>query len=193
MKTEELTALGLTEEQAAKVFAMHGKELTAEQKKTQKAIEERDDFKGRLETAETTLKNFEGIDPEKIQGELADWKKKAEDAEKDFKAQLTRRDQQAWLKEKLDEYGVKSPYARKQLELECMAEGSGLAWKDGQFMGFGDFMKAAKEKDSGLYLTKEEQEAADKAAKEAENAPQFTAPAGAQGAKGGRYVPPKIF
>lgn len=193
MKTEELTALGLTEEQAAKVFAMNGKELTAEQKKTQKAIEERDDFKGRLETAETTLKNFEGIDPEKIQGELTDWKKKAEDAERDFKAQLTRRDQQAWLKEKLDEYGVKSPYARKQLEHECMAEGSGLAWKDGQFMGFGDFMKAAKEKDSGLYLTKEEQEAADKAAKEAKNAPQFTAPAGAQGAKGGRYVPPKIF
>lgn len=106
MKTEELTALGLTEDQAAKVFAMHGKELTAEQKKTQKAIEERDDLKGRLDTAETTLKSFEGIDPEKIQGELADWKKKAEDAERDFKAQLTRRDQQDWLKGKMDEYGV---------------------------------------------------------------------------------------
>lgn len=193
MKTEELTALGLSEEQAAKVFAMHGKELTAEQKKTLKAIEERDDLKGRLETAETTLKSFEGIDPEKIQGELADWKKKAEDAEKDFKAQLTRRDQQDWLKGKLDEYGVKSPYARKQLEQECMSEGSGLAWKDGKFMGFDDFMKAAKEKDSGLYLTKEEQEAADKAAKDAENAPRFTAPAGAQGGKKERYVPPKIF
>ena len=193
MKTEELTALGLTEDQAAKVLAMHGKELTAEQKKTQKAIEERDDLKGRLDTAETTLKSFEGIDPEKIQGELADWKKKAEDAERDFKAQLTRRDQQDWLKGKMDEYGVKSPYARKQLEQECMAEGSGLAWKDGQFMGFGDFMKAAKEKDSGLYLTKEEQEAADKAAKAAKDAPQFTAPAGSQGGKNERYVPPKIF
>ena len=193
MKTEELTALGLTEEQAAKVFAMHGKELTAEQKKTQKAVEERNGLKERLETAETPLKSFEGIDPEKIQGELADWKKKAQDAEKDFKAQLTQRDQRDWLKAKLDEYGVKSPYARRQLEQECMAEGSGLAWKDGKFMGFDDFMKSAKEQDAGLYQTQEEKDAAEKAAKEAKDAPAFTAPAGDQGAKQGRYVPPKIF
>ena len=110
MKTEELTALGLTEEQAAKVFALHGKELTAEQKKTEKAAQERDGFKERLETAEATLKNFEGIDPAKIQQELADWKEKAQNAEKDFKSQLTLRDQQDWLKAKLDEYGVASPY-----------------------------------------------------------------------------------
>lgn len=193
MKTEELTALGLTEEQAEKVFAMHEKELTAEQKKTQKAVEERDGFKERLDTAETTLKGFEGIDPEKIQGELADWKKKAQDAEKDFKAQLTQRDQRDWLKSKLDEYGVKSPYARRQLEQECMSEGSGLAWKDGKFMVFDDFMKAAKEQDTGLYQTQEEKDAAEKAAQQAKSAPAFTVPAGEQGAKQGRYVPPKIF
>lgn len=193
MKTEELTALGLTEEQAAKVFELHGKELTAEQKKAQKAVEERDGFKARLETAEATLKSFEGIDPEKIQSELADWKKKAEDAEKDYHAKLTQRDQQDWLKQKLDEYGVKSPYARRQLEQECMAQGSGLAWKDGKFMGFDEFMKAAKEKDADLYQTAEEKAAAEKAAKQKENVPQFTAPAGDQGAKAGRYVPPKIF
>lgn len=193
MKTEELTALGLTEEQAAKVFELHGKELTAEQKKTQKAVQERDGFKERLGTAEATLKNFEGIDPAKIQQELADWKQKAKDAEKDFNAQLTLRDQQDWLKGKLDEYGVASPYARKQLEAECMADGSGLAWKDGKFMGFDDFMKSAKEKDAGLYQTPEEKAAAEEAAKLKGNAPAFTGPAGDTGAKSPRYVPPKIF
>ena len=193
MKTEELTALGLTEEQVKQVFALHGKNLTAEQKKTEAAIAERDNLRQRLTEAEGALKSFEGIDPEKIQGELADWKKKAQDAEKDFKAQLTRRDQQDWLKSKLDEYGVKSPYARRQLEQECMAEGSGLAWKDGKFMGFDDFMKAAKEQDAGLYQTQEEKDAAEKAADEAKSAPAFTAPVGDQGAKQGRYVPPKIF
>ena len=194
MERDFLRELGVSEEAVEKIMMENGKDIAAEAEKRNKKLEaERDGLKERLTAAETTLKNFEGIDPEKIQGELADWKKKAEDAEKDFKAQLTRRDQQAWLKEKLDEYGVKSPYARKQLELECMAEGSGLAWKDGQFMGFGDFMKAAKEKDAGLYQTAEEKAAAEKAAEQKENAPQFTAPAGAQGAKGGRYVPPKIF
>ena len=42
---------------------------------------ERDNWKERAETAEETLKGFDGIDPENIQTELAGWKKKAEDAE----------------------------------------------------------------------------------------------------------------
>ena len=193
MKTEELTALGLTEEQVKQVFALHGKNLTAEQKKTEAAIAERDNLRQRLKEAEGALKSFEGIDPAKINQELADWKKKAEDAEKNYKAQLTQRDQRDWLKARMDEYGVKSPYARRQLEQECMAADSGLAWKDGKFMGFDDFMKAAKEQDAGLYQTQEEKDAAEKAAQQAKSAPAFTAPAGDQGAKPGRYVPPKIF
>ncbi len=74
-----------------------------------------------------------------------------------------------------------------------MSEGSGLAWKDGKFMVFDDFMKAAKEQDTGLYQTQEEKDAAEKAAQQAKSAPAFTVPAGEQGAKQGRYVPPKIF
>lgn len=86
-----------------------------------------------------------------------------------------------------------SPYARKQLEAECMAEGSGLAWKDGKFMGFDDFMKSAKEKDAGLYRTPVEKAAAEEAAKRKENAPAFTGPAGNTDGESKRYVPPKIF
>lgn len=37
---------------------------------------ERDDWKERAETAEETLKGFDGIDPANIQTELAGWKKK---------------------------------------------------------------------------------------------------------------------
>lgn len=194
MERDFLRELGISEDAVEKIMMENGKDITAEGKKrNQKLIDERDDFKIRLAAAETTLNRFEGIDPEKINQELADWKKKAEDAEKNYNAQLTQRDQRDWLKARMDEYGVKSPYARKQLEQECMAADSGLAWKDNKFMGFDDFMKSAKEKDASLYQTQAEKAAAEEAAKLQANAPKFTGPAGDAGGKSERYVPPKIF
>lgn len=197
MKTAELTAIGLTEEQATQVLAMNGKDIESAKAAKDKVIAdltgERDDYKARLETAETTLKGFEGIDPEKIQQEIQSYKQKAEDAEKDFAKKILQRDQSDWLKGKLDEYGVASPYARKQLIAEITDETSGLKWKDGAFMGLDDYMKSAKEKDGNLYQTAEEKAAAEKAAAEAAKAPKFTAPAGKPTPEGGKFVPPKIF
>lgn len=193
MKTEELTAIGLTEEQATQVLAIHGKDIEKHKKAVTTLETERDDLKGRLTTAETTLKNFEGIDPAKIQQEVQTYKQQAEEAEKRYTAQLTQRDQHDWLKGKFDEYGVASPYARKQLEAECMSENSGCSWKDGAFFGFDDFMKAAKAKDAGLYMTAEEKAEAEKAAKLMGKAPTFTGPTGDPTEKPNKFVPPKVF
>ena len=193
MKTEDLTALGLNEEQVDKVFALHGKAINAQKQKTTAAETERDNYKTQLEAANDTLKKFEGIDPDKIQGELQTYRQRAEDAEKDYAKKILKRDQTDWLKEKLDEYGVASPYARKQLIAEITDEDNGLKWKDGAFMGLDDFMKAAKAKDANLYQTAEEKEAAEKAAAEAAKAPKFTAPGGNPKPAGDNFVPPKIF
>lgn len=195
MKTEDLIALGLTEEQANKVFAMHGKALNAEKQKVTAAEEERDNYKTQLDTANDTLKKFEGIDPEKIKDEIQTYKNQAEEAQKDYDRKITQRDQRDWITQKLDEYGVSSPYARKQLMAECMAEEGGLPWKKGAFLGFDDFMKSAKEKDSGLYQTAEEKAEAEKAAAEQKKAPAFTG-AASEGGGGGtdkKFTPPKIF
>ena len=149
----------------------------------------RDKAKEQLAAAETTLQKFDGIDPDKIGTELETYKKAAETAEKKYTGEL----QRAWLDKKLDEYGVTSGFARRQLVADCMQEDSGLRWKDGAFFGFNDFMKAAKEKDGSLYQTAEEKAAAENAAKLRENAP-FTAPVGDPGAKGDKkFTPPKIF
>lgn len=195
MKTEELTAIGLTEEQATQVLAMNGRDIEKHKKSITALETERDDLQGRLSTAETTLKGFEGIDPAKIQQEIQTYKQQAEDAEKRYAAQITQRDQRDWLRGKFDEYGVTSPYARKQLEVECMAENSGCAWRDGAFFGFDDFMKAAKAKDTTLYQTAEEKAAAEKAAQQQERAPIFTGSVGSTGGaeKKGAFTPPKIF
>lgn len=195
MKTEDLIALGLTEEQANKVFAMHGKEINDQERKVTSAEEERDNYKSRLDAANETLKKFEGIDPEKIKDEIQTYKTQAEEAQKNFDRQIAQRDQKDWIAHKLDEYGVSSPLARKAIISECMDEKSGLKWKDGEFFGFGDYMKKAKEQDAGLYQTAEEKAEAEKAAAQQKKAPTFTGPATAGGAGGGKekFTPPKIF
>lgn len=197
MKTAELKDLGLTDEQAAQVLALNGKDIESAKAAKDKTIAdltaERDNLRTQLDTAEATLKNFEGIDPEKMQQEIQTYKQTAEDAKKEYAKQLLHRDQRDWLKGKLDEYGVASPYARKQLIADCMDEGSGLKWKDGAFFGFDDFMKKAKEQDAGLYQTAEEKAAAEKAAADAAKAPKFTDHVGDQKPEGNKFVPPKIF
>lgn len=194
MKTEELTAIGLSEEQASQVLVMNGKDIEKHKKTITNLETENEGLKGQLSTAEAALQKFEGIDPQQIQQEIQTYKKQAEDAQKNFQAQITARDQRDWLKQKFDTYGVTSPYARKQLEAECMAEGSGLTWKDGAYFGFDDYMKAAKEKDNSLYMTAEEKEAAKKAAGLQGKAPAFTgATGGDPGPAAKKFTPPKIF
>ena len=194
MKTEELTAIGLTDEQANQVLAMNGKDIEKHKKQITALEGERENFKAQLATANETLKKFEGIDLQKIQEEIRTYKNQAEEAEKDYTRKITQRDQKDWIEKKLDEYGVTSPYARRQLVSDCMAEDSGLSWKDGAYFGFDDFMKAAKEKDNSLYQTAEEKAEAEKAAKLRDRAPAFTGPTGdTKSASGKKFIPPKVI
>lgn len=187
-----------TDEQIKGLLDIHtadiGKALKKQEKQITDLTTERDDLKEQLGKANETLTSFEGVDPAKLKDEVEKYKKAAKDAENDFKAKMTQRDQKDWLKGKMDEYDVKSPYARAQLVSEIMDAENGLKWKDGTFMGFDDYMKAAKEKDAGLYLTQEEKDAAAKKKEQEDKAPSFTGPTGGNGGDGGKkYVPPKLF
>ncbi len=194
MKKEELTAIGLSEEVADKVLVIHGKDIEKHKTRITTLEGERDNYKTQLDTANETLKRFDGIDPDKIQEELQAHKTRADEAEKNYNLKLTQREQSDWLEEKLNEYGVSSPYARKQLISEILSEKDGLPWKDGAFLGFDDYMKSAKEKDTGLYQTAEEKAEAEKASKLKDKAASFTGPTGNQtGGSEEKYTPPKIF
>ena len=105
MKTEDLKEKGLTEEQINFVMAENGKDLKKLQKENETLTSDRDTWKEKAETAEEALKGFEGIDPAQVQAQLAEYKKKAEDAEKDRDAKLYERDFADALKTALD--GVK--------------------------------------------------------------------------------------
>lgn len=200
MKKEELTALGLNEEQIKGVQALNGKDITHAQDvkdaEIAKLTTERDNLQTQLNTANETLKGFGGKTPEQIQQEIKDYQDKADKAQKDFDAQILQRDQRDWLKGRFGtgegQYDVTSEYAKSAIISEVMGK-DGLPWKDGAFVGFDDHMKKAKEKDKTLYRTAEEKAAQEEDDKQQEGAPYFTGPAGNGGKKSEKYVPPKIF
>lgn len=63
MKTEDLQAKGLTEEQIAFVMAESGKDVKREKDRA-------DSYKSQLDTAKETLKSFEGVDVKDLQGQI---------------------------------------------------------------------------------------------------------------------------
>lgn len=186
MKTEELKSKGLTQEQIDFVMAENGKDLKQLQDDNKALTTERDDLKKKVETAEEreetlkqqlkdaqdTIKGFDGVDVEKLNKDIADYKARAEKAEKDAEAQILQRDQRDYLNAEFDKLGIESERTRKSLAAEIMGE-DGLKWKNGEFMGLSDFLAKENEKDH-FYQTKEEKDEAAAKEKAAGGAPKFT-------------------
>lgn len=167
MKTEELKAQGLTDEQVNFVMAENGKDLKKLQKENENLTHDRDTWKEKAETAESTLKGFEGVDLETMQRELSDWKKKAEDAEKNAQAQIYERDFNDALKTELEGVKFSSEAAKRAIMAEIKE--SGLKLKDGKILGLNDLISQMKEKDASAFIDEEQQKAQ-------QNAARFTQP-----------------
>lgn len=149
MKTEDLQALGLTEDQIKKVFELSGKDVNAEKKKTQAAEADRDQWKTRAETAEETLKGFDGVDVEGLNKQIEDWKNKAAEAQKDFQRQIEERDFNDALKEEMEAFKFTSEAAKKAIMAEVKE--AGLKLKDGKILGLSDLIGQIKEKDASAF------------------------------------------
>lgn len=165
MKTEDLQAQGLTEEQIKFVFAENGKDIAAEKKRADKAEQDRDTWKGRAETAETTLKGFEGKDFEAIQKERDEWKTKYETVDKDYKQQIYDRDFADALNTAMESYKFSSEYAKSAVMAEIKE--AGLKLIDGKIIGLNDMIESIKGKDASAFVTESQ-----------ENKAQFTNPQG---------------
>lgn len=168
MKTDELKAWGLTDEQSEKVMAQYGKDVSKLQKENEKLTADRDKEKERADTAEETLKKFDGVDLETMQTELATWKSKAENAEKDYAAQIAKRDFEDALKEEIGGYKFTSEAAKKAIMAEIRE--AGLKVKDGKILGLSDLLAQMKEKDASAFVDEKQ------AQLEAGRAKPFTGP-----------------
>lgn len=168
MKTDELKAWGLTDEQSEKVMAQYGKDVSKLQKENEKLTADRDKEKERADTAEETLKKFDGVDLETMQAELATWQQKAKDAEKDYADKLAQRDFEDALKEEISGYKFTSEAAKKAIMAEIRE--AGLKVKDGKILGLSDLLAQMKEKDASAFVDEKQEQL------EAGRAKPFTGP-----------------
>ena len=125
------------------------------EKKLNKVELERDKYKEDFETASETLKGFEGKDFDQLTKDVAEWKEKAERAEKDYAAKLSQRDYSDAIKELTKDLKFTSNSAKKAFLSEL--ESNPLQMRDGKVLGFDDFLKGYKESDSDAFVKEEEE------------------------------------
>lgn len=168
MKTDELKAWGLTDEQSEKVMAQYGKDVSKLQKENEKLTADRDKEKERADTAEETLKKFDGVDVETMQAELATWQQKAKDAEKEYEEKIRERDIKDKVNEKLS--GVKMKEDMKDFIYEEILKTGVSLNKNGELIGFDEGLKSVQEKRPSAFVDEKQEEL------EAGRAKPFTGP-----------------
>lgn len=139
----------------SKAVAENYKTVAEFDKKVGKLEAERDTHKERADTAEETLKSFEGIDPTKVKEEVDKWKKAAEEAQQNAQKQLDERDFNDTLKAELDKIQFTSAAARRDVEAQIRA--AGLKHKDGVILGLTDLLTQIKAAEADAFVDEHQQ------------------------------------
>ena len=139
MKTDELKALGLSDDQVQRVFALHGEDVNGLKTTIATLTAERD-------TARTSLgeanKKLEGYDP--------DWKQKAADAQQQAEQQIAGIKAQYAAASAADALHFTSESAKKAFLSDLAAKKLPLQ-DDGKLLGFDDFVKEYKGADPDAF------------------------------------------
>ena len=138
MKTEELKALGLNDDQVQKVFAMNGAEINDLKQQITTLTAERDTARNNLSDAN---KKLEGYDP--------DWRTKAEKAENDAKAQVAALQQDFAAQSAAAGIKFSSESAKRAFLADLKAKK--LTLQEGKLLGFEDYLKSYREADPGAF------------------------------------------
>lgn len=138
MKTEDLKALGLNDEQVQRVFAMNGADVNREKQAAETAKAERDAMRTQLDEANTKLK---GYDP--------DWQQKAADAEQKAAAQVSALKADYAAENAAARLKFSSASAKKAFMADLAAKN--LPLQGDSLLGFDDFVKTYRENDPGAF------------------------------------------
>lgn len=140
-----------------KALSEHYKNAGEVTKTIAKIESERDAWKERAETAENTLRSFDGIDPESIKGEIATWKQKAADAEKEYNDKIYERDFADALKTALEDVKFSSASAKKAVMADI--KDAGLKLKNGKILGLNDLLEQMKKDDASAFVDEDQEKA----------------------------------
>lgn len=111
LKTEDLQAQGMTQEQINYVMAEYGKEVNP-------LKADRDNLREQLQSAQATLKSFEGVNVTELQTKVADLTKNLETKEAEYQQKLSERDFNDSLKEAITASGARNVKAVMAM-LDC--------------------------------------------------------------------------
>lgn len=153
------------------------------EKKLSKLQNENESLKERAETAEETLKGFEGKDLDAMQKEIDDWKEKATKAESEYNAKMAEHEKQELLKEAFADIEFTSTAAKNAIMAQI---GENVSVKNGKLIGFNDFLEDAMKNDASAFVNKEQQNLEQNKAK-------FTDKMNNQGGKSGTMTKDEIM
>ena len=139
MKTEDLKALGLTDEQAKRVFAMNGEEMNGLKANVDTLKAERDAARTQLADAN---KKLEGYDPE--------WKQKADQARQQAEQQVAEMKAGYAATSAASSLKFTSDSAKKAFLADLNAKKLPLQ-DDGTLLGFDDYVASYKKSDPGAF------------------------------------------
>lgn len=156
---EILKDLGVTvpEDKTAelnKLVAENYKTVAEFDKRVGRLETERDGLQSQLDTATENLKKFDGLDADAIKNEVAEAKKRAEEAEKNLKEKLEERDYNDALKACMAEVKFSSNAARDAILAKIRQQG--LKRDGDKLLGFEDAIKAAREADPEAFAKEED-------------------------------------
>lgn len=138
MKTEDLKALGLNDDQVQKVFAMNGTDMNDLKQQVTTLTTERDAARSQLGEAN---KKLEGYDPE--------WRAKAEKAENDAKEQVAALQNDFAAQTAISAVKFSSESAKKAFLSDLKAKK--LPLQEDKLLGFDDYLANYKKNDPGAF------------------------------------------
>lgn len=154
MKKEELTAIGLTDEQANEIFALNGKDIEKHKGTAERTAQELEGLKGQLTEANKAVEAFKGLDVEGIKSKAAEWEQKYNADTKALHDQLAAKDYAQSVSALVSGVMFSSESAKKAFLSDLTA--AQLPVKDGALLGFDDFQKKYAETDPKAFVTQTE-------------------------------------
>ena len=145
-----------------KALSAHYKNVAEHEKAVSRLETDRDGWKQRAETAEETLKGFEGKDFETITKERDEWKRKAEEAKTEYEAKISAREKEDLLKEAFADVKFTSESAKKAIVAQVS---EGVTVKNGKLIGFNDLLEEARKSDASAFVDETIQKHEDKRAR----------------------------
>ena len=137
-----------------KAVSENYKTVSEFEKKVSKLEAENESLKDRAETAEETLKGFEGKDLNAMPKEIDDWKEKATKAESEYNAKMAEHEKQELLKEAFSDIEFTSESAKKAIMAQISEN---VSVKNGKLIGFNDLLEDAKKNDASAFVDKAQQ------------------------------------